>query len=78
MKRLAYGGTALVPATVRTSWRKCLSMNERLLFLRIVSSKTPMVWALRVPGGRRPRPAISCSAVQTLCTLREVCLCKVM
>ena len=31
-KRLAYGGTALVPMAVPTSWRKCLSMNERLLF----------------------------------------------
>ena len=29
MKRLAYGGAALVPIAVPTNWRKCLSMNER-------------------------------------------------
>ena len=78
MKRLAYGGAALVPAAVPTSWRKCLSMNERLFFLRIVSSKTPMVWELGVPGGRRHRHAISCSAVQTLNPLRELHLCNLM
>ena len=52
MKRLAYGGAALVPMAVATSWRKCLSMNERLLFLRIVSIKTPIVWGLGTYGGR--------------------------
>ena len=30
MKRLAYGGAALAPMAMPTSWRKCLSMNERL------------------------------------------------
>ena len=52
MKRWLYGGTALVPMAVPTSWRKCLSMNERLLFFRIVSSNTPIVWGLGVLGGR--------------------------
>ena len=51
MKRLAYDGAALVPMAVPTSWRKCLSMNERLLFFRMVSSNTPIVWRLGVPGG---------------------------
>ena len=50
MKRLAYGGAALVPMAVPTSWRKCLSMNESLLYLRIVSSSIPIVWGLRAPG----------------------------
>ena len=36
MKRLTYGGTALVPVAVPTSWRKCLSMNERLLFNKCI------------------------------------------
>ena len=49
MKRLAYGETALVPMAVPTSWRKCLSMNERL-FLRMVSSNIPIVWGIGVPG----------------------------
>ena len=35
-----------------TSWRKRLSMNERLLFFRMVSSNTPIVWGLGAPGGR--------------------------
>ena len=52
MRRLANGGAALVPIAVPTSWRKCLSMNERLLFFRMVSSNTPIVWRLGVPGGR--------------------------
>ena len=52
MKRLVYGGAALIPMAVPTSSRKCLSMNERLLFLRIVSSKTPIVWGIRAPSGR--------------------------
>ena len=52
MKRMAYGGAALVPMAVPTSWRKCLSMNERLLFFRMVSSNTSIVWGLRGLGGR--------------------------
>ena len=52
MKRLAYGEAALVPMAVPTSWRKCLSMIERLLFFRMVSSTTPTVWGLGVSGGR--------------------------
>ena len=52
MKRLAYDGATLVPMAVLTNWRKCLSMNERLLFLRMVSSNIPIVWGLGSPGGR--------------------------
>ena len=52
MKRLEFGGAAFVPMAVPTSWRKCLSMNERLLFFRVVSSNTPIVWGLGTPGGR--------------------------
>ena len=52
MKRLAYGGVALVPMAVPTSWRKCLSMNKRLLLFRMVSSNTLIMWGLGVPGGR--------------------------
>ena len=52
MKKLAYVGAALVPMAVPTSWRKCLPMNERLLFLRMVSINTPIVWGLGAPGGR--------------------------
>ena len=59
MKRLAHGGTALVPMAVPTSWTKCLSMNERLLCLRIVSSSIPIMWGLRAPGGR----ASACSFI---------------
>ena len=52
MKRLTYGGAALFPMAVPTSWRKCLSMNERLLFFRMVSSNAPVVWRLGAFGGR--------------------------
>ena len=52
LKRLAYGGAALVPMAVLTSWRKCLSMNERFLFFRMVSSNAPIVWRLGATGGR--------------------------
>ena len=52
VKRLAYGGATLVPIAVPISWRKCLSMNERLLFFRMFSSITPIVWGLGVPGSR--------------------------
>ena len=52
MKRLAYGGAALVPMAVSTSWRKFLSMKERLLFFRMVLSNTPIVCGLGAPGGR--------------------------
>ena len=51
MKRLACGRAALVPMTVLTSWRKCLSMNETLLFFRMVSSNIQIVWGLGVSGG---------------------------
>ena len=37
---------ALVSMAVPTSWRKCLSMNKRLLFFRMVSSKIPIVWGM--------------------------------
>ena len=43
---------ALVPMALLTSWRKCLSMNERLLFFRMVSSNIAIVWGLGAPGGR--------------------------
>ena len=52
MKRLVYGGAALLPMGVPTSWRKCLSMNEKLLILRMVSSKIPIVWGLGALGVR--------------------------
>ena len=42
-EKVAYGGAALVPMAVPTSWRKSLSMNERLLFFRMVSSSIPIV-----------------------------------
>ena len=52
MKKMAYGGAALVPMAMPTSWRKCQSMNKRFLFLRMVSSNTPIVWGLEATGGR--------------------------
>ena len=52
MKKLAYGGVPLVPVAVLASWRKRLAMNERLLFFRMVSSNTPIVWGLGTSGGR--------------------------
>ena len=52
MKRLAYGGVALVTMAVPASWRKCLSIDERLLFFRMVSSNTRIVWGLRASEGR--------------------------
>ena len=42
-KMLAYGGAALVPMAVPTSWRKYLSTNERLLFFMFFRSNTPIV-----------------------------------
>ena len=51
MKRLKYGGAALVPMAVPTNWRKYLSMNERFLFFRMFSSHIPIVWGLGEPGG---------------------------
>ena len=51
MKRLAYDGVTLVSMAVPTSWRKCLSMNKRLLFFRLASSNIPIVWELGAPGG---------------------------
>ena len=50
---------ALVPMAVTKSWRKCLLMNERLLFFNIVSSSIMFVWWLRAPGGR----ALACNYV---------------
>ena len=52
MERLAYTGAALVRMAVSTSWRKRLSMNERVVFFRIVSSSIPIVWGLGAPGGK--------------------------
>ena len=52
MKRLAYGGADLNPIGVPTFWRKHLPMNEKLLFLRMVSSNTQIVLGLQTPGGR--------------------------
>ena len=52
IKRLACGGAALVSMAVPISWRKCLSMNERLLFFRMVSSNTPILRYLGAPGGK--------------------------
>ena len=71
MKKLAYGGAALVPMAVPTSWTKCLSMNERLLFFKFLSSNTPIVWRLGAPGGR-------VLAIQALCLSGVVCSCTVM
>ena len=51
-EKLVYGGAALVPMAVSTSWGKCLSMNERLLCLRVVSSSIAVVWTFEEPGGR--------------------------
>ena len=51
-EKLVYGGAVLVPLALPTSWRKCLSMNERLLFFRMVSSNIAIVWGLGAPGGR--------------------------
>ena len=47
-ERLAYGVSMAAP----TSWRKCLSMNEKLLFFRMISSSIPIVWGLWATGGR--------------------------
>ena len=45
-------GWLLVPMAVPTNWRKCLFVNERLLFSRMVSSSIPIVWRLGAPRGR--------------------------
>ena len=52
MKRLLYGGEALVSMAVLTSWRKFLSMNETFLFFRMVLSNTQIVLGLGTPEGR--------------------------
>ena len=52
MKRLGYGGAALVPMAAPTSWRKCLSMNETLLFLSMVSSNISIAQGHGAPGVR--------------------------
>ena len=44
MKRLAYGGVALVSMIVPASWTKCLSMNGKLLFFWMASNNTPILW----------------------------------
>ena len=49
---MSYGGAALVPMVVPMSWGKCLSMNERLFFLRMVSSSILIVWGLGATGVR--------------------------
>ena len=67
----------LVPMGVLTNWRKFLSMNERLLFFRMVSSSIPIVWGLEAPGVRCWH-VISCIVAQILCLLHLVCLCRVM
>ena len=77
MKKLAYVGAALVPMAVPTSWRKCLSMNERLLFFRMVSSNTPILWGLGHLGVGCWHE-ISCSVIQTLCLPHVVCSYTVM
>ena len=77
MKRLAYGGAALVPMAVPTSWRKCLSMNERLLFFRMVSISIPIVWGSGHLGVGCWH-VTSCSVAQILCPLHVVCSCRVM
>ena len=46
MKRLVYGGVALVPIDVPAIRGKCLSMNERLLFFRMVSISSEIVQKL--------------------------------
>ena len=40
IRRLAYGGSALVPKSVPTIWRKCLSMNEKFFFRMVASDIT--------------------------------------
>ena len=77
MKMLAYGGVVLVPIAVPICWRKFLSMNERLLFFRIVSSNTPIVWRLGVPGGRVLACNLS-SMIQTICLPHVVRSCTMM
>ena len=77
MEKLAYGGAALIPMAVPTSWRKCLSMNESSLFLRMVSSNIPIVCRLEhLRAGCQH--VISCTAIQVLCPLNVICWCKVM
>ena len=44
IKGFRYGGT--------TSWRKCLPMDARLLFLRIGSSNILIMWGLETTGSR--------------------------
>ena len=50
IKCLAYGGAALVPITVSTSWRKCLPMNEKLLLFKMFSNNMSVVKVVKAPG----------------------------
>ena len=52
MKSLTYGGAALAPMAVLTSRRKCLSLNESFLFLRMVLNNKSIVWEFVVPRGQ--------------------------
>ena len=45
MKKLAYGGATLWTIARPTSWRKNLSINEKFLFFKMVSSNILGVWA---------------------------------
>ena len=78
MKSLTYGGAALVPLAVLTRRRKCLSLNESFLFLRMVLSNISIVWGFGVPGGAGCQHAISCSTRQILCPLHVIYWCTVM
>ena len=42
----------MVPMVVPKSWGKCLSVNEILLFFKMVSSNTPILRGLGALGGR--------------------------
>ena len=53
MQRLTYGGATLVPMTVPTNWIKYFSINEGLLFFRMVTSNIPIYqWGFGTPGDR--------------------------
>ena len=49
MKRLAYGGMAFVPMAVLTSKTKCQSMNDRLMFIRVILNNMSILWWLGAP-----------------------------
>ena len=52
MKRLGYGGAALVPMAVSIICRKCLSMNEKVVVLKDGFKCIPRGWGLRALWGR--------------------------